>query len=98
MASIIWLFLALHTASALTIEKSPSPNPILNREILTVMPPLQFAVDDRLKRNVEFWTRINTQYTTQQGLIHDAKYIDHIYEVLDLRGAGRRPAREAKKK
>ena len=33
---------------------------------------------------MDFWIRIYTQYTTSQGLIHDAKYVDLVYEVLDF--------------
>lgn len=44
-----------------------------------------FAVNDgRLKTSVDFWKSIYTQYTSRQGVIHDAKYIDLIYEVVDL--------------
>src|SRR3954469_25796415 len=53
--------------------------------ILTSMPPMQFFVDERLKKNVQFWVDIYTKYSTTQGLVHDAKYVDHIYEVLSLK-------------
>jgi membrane-bound lytic murein transglycosylase D len=56
--------------------------------ILTVMPPLKFTVDDRLQRNVDFWIRIYSQFSSHEGLIHDAKYIDHIYRVVDFRHSG----------
>jgi membrane-bound lytic murein transglycosylase D len=41
-------------------------------------------VDERLRRNVEFWVKIYTQYSTTQALVHDAKYIDKVYEVVDF--------------
>lgn len=69
--------------------------------ILDMIPPLQFSVDNRMKQNVEFWVRIYSKYNSSQGLIHDAKYIDHVYEVLDLGSAGgstSRQVRDAKKK
>ncbi len=59
------------------------------RHVYTVMPPLQFAVDQRLRKNVDFWIDIYSKYTSRQGLIHDAKYIDHVYEVIDLDRASR---------
>jgi len=59
------------------------------RHVFTVMPPLQFAVDQRLRKNVDFWIDIYSKYTSRQGLIHDAKYIDHVYEVIDLDRASR---------
>ena len=43
-----------------------------------------FNVTDRLKKNVDFWVRIYTYYDTNQGLIHDAKYVDIIYEIVNL--------------
>lgn len=63
--------------------------------------PMDFSissVDERLKRNVEFWIKIYTQYTTAQGLLHDAKYVDKVFATIDVSGAhGMRRAREAKK-
>jgi len=60
---------------------------------------LPFLVNGRLEKNVQFWTRIYTQYDTGQGLIHDGKYIDHIYEVIDLRKhPSSHSIREAKRK
>ncbi len=49
---------------------------------------LQFKVDNRLQPNVDFWVKIYSQYGTDQGLIHDAKYIDRIYEVIDVSKPG----------
>lgn len=69
--------------------------------VFTVMPPLQFEVNGVLKKNLQFWVGIYTQYDTQQGLIHDAKYIDHVYEVVDLKNGdstGERSVRRIKKK
>ena len=69
--------------------------------ILVVEPPLAFAVDQRLKKNVDFWVSIYTQYDSSRGLLHDAKYIDHVYEVMDLRTGGAKSSklvREHKKK
>ncbi len=51
------------------------------------------SVDERLRTNVDFWIRIYTQYDTKQGVVHDAKYIDHIYEVIDLTKPGPSPRR-----
>jgi membrane-bound lytic murein transglycosylase D len=41
-----------------------------------------------MQKNVDFWVSIYTKYDTSQGLIHDAKYIDHVYEVIDFKSAG----------
>lgn len=56
---------------------------------------LAFYKDDPfIRRHVDFWIRIYSQYTTEQGLIHDSKYIDRIYEVMDLKGLSRRQAKK----
>lgn len=50
---------------------------------------------------MDFWVAIYSQYTTKQGLIHDAKYVDKVYEVVDFARLGRNPGpqiREIKKK
>lgn len=51
---------------------------------ISVSPWASFAVPDRLKKNVDFWVRIYSYYGTNQGLIHDAKYVDVIYEIVNL--------------
>lgn len=51
------------------------------------------TVYDRLRKNIHFWIKIYTQYDRTQGLIHDSKYIDHVYEVLDLKSSSRRNRR-----
>jgi len=63
---------------------------------LAVMPPIQFAVDESLKKNVEFWIRVYSIYTSQQGLVHDAKYIDHVYEVLNFQDSDQKSSRQVK--
>jgi membrane-bound lytic murein transglycosylase D len=90
------LMLAL-TANARATPTIETPD----KEILSVTPPLTFAVESGLEKNRQFWISIYTQYYTYQGLIHDAKYIDHIYEVIDLRsfpGGSARADREEKHK
>lgn len=63
--------------------------PAAPEEILTVMPPSKFSVDDHLRKNLDFWINIYSQYDTHQGLIHDTKFIDIIYEVVKLEGSER---------
>ena len=43
-----------------------------------------FAVTERLAKNVNFWIRIDSYYGINQGLVHDAKYVDIVYEVINL--------------
>src|ERR1041385_7954486 len=76
--------LAASGAWALPMETANLLGQGFEAHILTIMPQAKFSVDDRLKRNVEFWVRIYTQYSTTQALIHDAKYIDKVYEVIEF--------------
>ncbi|MEK6579699.1 MAG: transglycosylase SLT domain-containing protein, partial [Bdellovibrionota bacterium] len=69
-------------AGARTFESSTSENTSQEEHILSVVPQSIFSVDPRLKKNVDFWIKIYTEYDSKQGVMHDAKYIDHIYENL----------------
>jgi membrane-bound lytic murein transglycosylase D len=53
-------------------------------QFLNLNPPLKFQVDARMQKNVNFWIRIYTEFASNQGLIHDSKYIDHVYEILEF--------------
>jgi membrane-bound lytic murein transglycosylase D len=85
---ILWV-LAFDISPSLAASNSPSVSPFPS------------GIQDRLKKHVDFWIKIYSQYGVRQGLIHDAKYIDHIYEVVDLSkvAAGKAPSvRESRKK
>lgn len=47
-----------------------------------------------IQPNVDFWTKIYTQYSSDQGVIHDSRQMDRIYGVIALvdpyRGGGRK--------
>lgn len=43
-----------------------------------------FPFPEELKPQVKFWKDIFTQYTTQQAVIHDDRYLNVIYEVIDI--------------
>lgn len=34
--------------------------------------------------NIAFWTKVYSQYTTRQGIVHDNEDLEIIYEVIDL--------------
>lgn len=38
-----------------------------------------------LRKRIDFWIKIYTQYSTKEGLIHDAKYPEIVFEKVDLR-------------
>jgi membrane-bound lytic murein transglycosylase D len=84
----LFLTLSLATLSLSligAISAHGSPREVEEKDhILDIMPKLNFQVDDRLRKNEDFWISIYTKYGTDQGLIHDAKYVEIIYQVMDL--------------
>jgi membrane-bound lytic murein transglycosylase D len=44
----------------------------------------RFTVPPELRSKVDFWKIVYTKYTSDQVLIHDKKYINIIYTVLDF--------------
>jgi membrane-bound lytic murein transglycosylase D len=65
-----------------------------------------FPIYPCIQPNVAFWTKIYTQYSSDQGVIHDSRRLDRIYGVISLvdpyRAGGRKINRKrikaAKKK
>ncbi len=45
----------------------------------------QFPEFDNIQANVAFWTKVYSKYTTQQAIVHDAKDLSIIYDVIDLK-------------
>ncbi|MNJ99812.1 Membrane-bound lytic murein transglycosylase D precursor [compost metagenome] len=58
--------------------------------------PEAFAVPKGMEKQVGFWVDIYTKYTTQEGVIHDAEYIDLVYDSVDLRGITSDKAKQKK--
>ncbi len=46
--------------------------------------PQAFDVPPGFQDRVSFWIDIYTKYTTHQVLLHDARYMDIVYKVLDF--------------
>ena len=46
-----------------------------------------------LEPAVQFWVKVYTQVTTNQGYIHDDEQLSVIYETMDLPASGNRDAR-----
>jgi len=44
----------------------------------------QFPVFPVIKKNVAFWEKIYSTYTSSQGILHDKDYPEIIYSVVDL--------------
>lgn len=43
-----------------------------------------FPMPDAIKPNVHFWINVFANYSTGQGIIHDNRDLDLIYDVIDL--------------
>ena len=46
--------------------------------------PELFPLPVELEPNVEFWTRVYTRYDSHQVLLHDERYLNVVYGVLDF--------------
>ncbi|MCM2276916.1 MAG: lytic transglycosylase domain-containing protein [Oligoflexia bacterium] len=68
---------------AMPCDSAPPADPVLESP----------GPESRLRKNVDFWVRIYSEYTTQQGVIHDSKYVDRVYEVV-ASSAGRAAKRK----
>lgn len=51
-----------------------------------------------IKPNVTFWTKIYSEYSTTQGVIHDSRDLSIIYEVIRLENGDSRRARKTNRK
>jgi len=43
-----------------------------------------FPVLSCLEPNVAFWQKIYSEYSSNQGVLHDSRRLDLVYEVIDL--------------
>ena len=65
-----------------------------------------FPVPSVIEPNVDFWTQIYTEYSSDQGVLHDSRKLDIIYGVIELvnpdryggRKTNNRRIKKAKKK
>ncbi|MGA1869397.1 MAG: transglycosylase SLT domain-containing protein [bacterium] len=60
-----------------------------------------FPCPDEIIPHVQFWEKIYSQYTTDEGLLHDSNDLTIIYEVInikDIKGSRRKEQRLIKKK
>jgi len=46
--------------------------------------PTAFAVPEGMQERVHFWRDIYTKYNSQQGVLHDSKYVHLVYDSLDF--------------
>ena len=57
-----------------------------------------FPVYPCIKPNVEFWTKVYTQYSTTQGILHDSENLNVIYEVIELKNPNQNDAKNINEK
>ena len=57
-----------------------------------------FPTNESIQANVNFWTKIYSEYSSRQGVIHDNKNLNIIYEIIDLMDAGNPRGRRINKK
>jgi membrane-bound lytic murein transglycosylase D len=57
-----------------------------------------FPVYPCIEPNVRFWTKIYTQYTSNQGILHDSENLNVIYEVIQLKNPDQYGARKNNEK
>ena len=43
-----------------------------------------FSVPENLRQRVDFWIDIYSKYSTAEGLLHDARYLDIVYQRIDF--------------
>ncbi len=47
--------------------------------------PEAFTVPKGMEERIDFWKNIYTRYTSNQGILHDSKYINLIYSSVDFK-------------
>lgn len=55
-----------------------------NQEQALGWSPDVFKTPKGMEERVAFWKDIFTKYTTEQGILHDSRYLNLIYEALDF--------------
>ncbi|MBF0456583.1 MAG: transglycosylase SLT domain-containing protein [Nitrospirae bacterium] len=69
-------------AAAVSFFPDTSSAAVGNRFVLSE--PSPFSCPAPLRPQVDFWIKIFTKYTTKQAVIHDNRYMNIIYSVVDL--------------
>ena len=63
----------------------------------TITEPETFPVYDSIRSNVSFWVKIYTEYSTTQGVIHDKRNLNIIYDVIQLKDRNHHGSRQINK-
>ncbi len=51
---------------------------------LAIDHPTLPAPEESLSKRIAFWVKIYSELSTSQGVVHDAKYPEIIYETMDF--------------
>jgi membrane-bound lytic murein transglycosylase D len=85
---LLTLVSSLHAAApvtaVLTFPAADEPPPFAASLGGETLPPVPLEVEGALKKNFDFWVSVYSRYYTYQGLVHDTKYVDKVYEVMDF--------------
>src|SRR3546814_8104901 len=65
---------------------TPTVAPIVMPTLAASVPDSNFPRYDQLKPAVSFWTRVFSQYSELQSVVHSSQYPNKIFTVLDFRG------------
>lgn len=82
LASALGLLLIPTTASE--AQQASLTSTATQAASLSSLDPSLFPVPDVLAPNVAFWSTVYAKHSTDQSLLHDERYLDIIYEVLDF--------------
>ena len=52
--------------------------------VAAALDPELFPLPEKLETNVEFWTRVYTDYDSHHTLLHDERHLHVIYAVIDF--------------
>lgn len=92
---MILVFISFHIASPPEIrpQKQEGPFPVPPKQTMEIFPEPR-----GLSEAVLFWTDIFAKYSRNQVVIHDSRYLNVVYEVIDVRKgrSGWKKVRQAK--
>lgn len=70
---------------AVGVDKAWRPPNFQNQEhALGYSGPQTFATPAGMEERVQFWKEIYIRYTTDQGVLHDSRYVNLVYETIDF--------------
>lgn len=77
---LLFLAFLFISGAPIYLARAQDPTPSIPESAQKIL----FA-DGSLKKRIDFWISVYTQYSTSEGLIHDAKYPEIVLERMDFR-------------